>query len=96
MFYRLDINDFFDEKYEKLNHASGIGAMGFITSNQSIHLYNDYGLDKKSNTYYLGIGDHYWYFVLALILPLIKFEPTRQHSFGLVEKEETYERINED
>ena len=58
MFNKLDINDFFDEKYEKLNHASGIGGMGFITSKQAFHLYNPVGLDKKTNTEYLGIGDH--------------------------------------
>ena len=58
MFYKLDLNDFFDPKYEKLNHASGIGGMGFITSKQAFHLYNPYGLDQKTNTEYLGIGDH--------------------------------------
>lgn len=58
MYKRLDLNDFFDPKYEKLNQASGIGAMGFITSRQNIQVYNDIGLDKKSNHEYLGIGDH--------------------------------------
>ena len=58
MYYKLDVNDFFDEKYEKLNQSSGIGAMGFITTNQSIHVYNDYGLDKKTTKEYLGIADH--------------------------------------
>lgn len=32
--------------------------MGFITSLQSIHLYNDFGIDKKTNVEFLGIGDH--------------------------------------
>ncbi len=58
MFYKLNVNDFFDNKYEQLNMNSGIGAMGFITSKQSIHVYNDYGFDKKTNKDYLGLGDH--------------------------------------
>ncbi len=58
MLYKLDINEFFNPKYESLNNKSGIGGMGFITSKQSIHVYNPVGLDKKSGVNYLGIGDH--------------------------------------
>lgn len=58
MFYKLDLNDFFDKEYEELNNSNGIGGMGFITSLQSIHLYNDFGIDKKTNVEFLGIGDH--------------------------------------
>ena len=58
MLKKLDINEFYNPKYESLNHASGIGGMGFITSKQSVQVYNPAGLDKKSGEYYLGIGDH--------------------------------------
>ena len=58
-YYKLDINDFYDSKYEKLNKSSGVGAMGFITSKQSIQVYNDIGFDKRDGIDYLGIGDHY-------------------------------------
>lgn len=58
MFYKLDLNDFYDDKYGELNNSNGIGGMGFITSNQSIHLYTDYGIDKGTNIEFLGIGDH--------------------------------------
>ena len=58
-YYKLDINDFYDSKYEKINKSSGIGGVGFITSKQTIQLYNDKGIDSKTNQEYLGIGDHY-------------------------------------
>lgn len=58
MYCKLDINDSFDRKYEELNDSNGIGAIGFITNNQSIHMYNDYGINKKDNKEYLGLGDH--------------------------------------
>ena len=58
-YYKLDLNDFFDKKYEKLNKSSGIGGVGFITSRQSIHMYNDKGIDSKTKKEYLGIGEHY-------------------------------------
>jgi hypothetical protein len=57
-YYKLDINEFYDSKYEKLNKSSGVGGMGFITSKQSIHLFNDKGYDKSTHQQELGIGDH--------------------------------------
>lgn len=58
-YFKLDINELYDKKYEKLNNSSGAGGMGFITSRQSIQVFNDKGLDKKDGVEYLGIGDHY-------------------------------------
>ena len=58
MFYKLDINDFFNDEYVELNNSNGIGGTGFLTSLQSIHLYNDYALDKKTNKEFIGLGDH--------------------------------------
>lgn len=58
MFYKLDINEFFDKKYENVNNNNGIGGMGFITNNQVIHVYNDKGYDKVLKKEYLGFGDH--------------------------------------
>ena len=59
MFYKLDLRDFFHERYEELNNNNGIAAMGFITNDQTINLYTDYGHDDKYNRDYIGIGDHY-------------------------------------
>lgn len=58
-YYKLQLDEFFDPKYEKLNHSDGIGGMGIITSKQSIHVYNDYEFDKKTHKEYLGLGSHY-------------------------------------
>ena len=58
MFYKLDIKDFFDKKYKNVNNNNGIGGMGFITNNQSIHIYNDKGYDKRDKKEYLGLGSH--------------------------------------
>ena len=58
MYHELNINEFYKKEYESLNNNNGIGGMGFITSLQSIHLYNGYDIDKETNKEYLGLGDH--------------------------------------
>ena len=58
MYKKIDFLDFYSEKYENLNNQAGIGGMGFITPIQTIHVYNDYALDKKTNIEFLGLGDH--------------------------------------
>ena len=57
-YYRLDINELYDKKYEKLNRSSGVGGMGFITSKQSIQVFNDKAYDKTTQSHQLGVGDH--------------------------------------
>ena len=59
MYYKLDLDDFFKDEYEKLNHNEGIGGVGIITSNQIINVYNDYDLNKSDNKMYLGLASHY-------------------------------------
>ena len=56
--YKLDYDDFYDRKYEELNHLQGIGGKGIITSRQSIHVYNDYDIDDKTGKEYIGLGSH--------------------------------------
>ena len=58
-YYKLDLNELYDKKYERVNKSSGIGAMGFITSKQSIQVFNDKGFDDKTNREVIGIGDHF-------------------------------------
>ena len=57
-YYKLDYDEFFDPKYSNLNNGEGIGATGIITSNQSIHVFNDYDIDPKSQIEYIGLGKH--------------------------------------
>lgn len=44
----------------------------------------------RNNQYarYLGIGANYWYFGLAILLPLIKYEPLTQQNYSVISNSE--------
>ena len=57
-YYKLDLEEFFKEEYEKLNYSEGIGASGLVTDKQVINIFNDYKLDEKTGKEWLGLEDH--------------------------------------